>query len=237
MNEEVRDENFSFPSNSVIGLQAEACFEAFLKVSKNYKLLSANLQIQGEKETLGEIDYIVQNIKTNQVIHIELACKFYLFDKDAFASEEEKWIGPNRKDSLFEKLEKIKHKQFPILQKDETIETLKSLDIKTPSVQKLCLKAFLFIPKEMKTQDFPINYQECIVGQWIKFENFDKEDKTAVYAIPNKKEWLLPLDQVSKWYSFSEIKVEIRRQIDINKSPLIYKKTQQSIERFFIVWW
>ena len=237
MNEEVRDENFSFPLNSVIGLQAEACFEAFLKASKNYKLLSANLQIQDEKETLGEIDYIIQNIKTHQVIHIELACKFYLFDKDAFTSEEEKWIGPNRKDSLFEKLEKIKHKQFPILQKTETIETLKSLDIEIPSVQELCLKAFLFIPKEMKTQDFPINYQECIVGNWIKFENFDREDKNAFYSIPNKKEWLLPLDQVSEWYSFSEIKVEIGRQININKSTLIYKKTQKSIERFFIGWW
>ncbi len=237
MKEEIFEKEFFIPTNLVLGLQAEACFEAFLSHSKNYKLLSANLQIQGASETLGELDYIVRKIKTSQVIHIELAYKFYLYDKDATDSEEEKWIGPNRKDSLFEKLEKIKHKQFPILYADQTIQTLRKLNIEIPSIQELCLKASLFIPKEMDVAEFPMNYQECILGKWMKYEDFHKDDEMAVYAIPTKKEWLLPMENISKWHSFSEVKILIQEQLHINKSPMIYKKNQHTIERFFVVWW
>jgi len=29
----------------------------------------------------------------------------------------------------------------------------------------------------------------------------------------------------------------IEDQLNLNKSPLIYKKTSHTVERFFIVWW
>lgn len=226
-------------------MQAEACFEAYLNRSENYKLLIANLQIntstslsnRNEKETLGELDYIVRNLKTNEVIHIELAGKFYLYDVDAGASDEEKWIGPNRKDRLYNKLEKVKLKQFPLLHKDETIEKLKALEIEIPTTQQLCLKAFLFLPKKIKRNNFPSNYADCIVGQWIKQGDFEEEEENALYAIPTKKEWLLPLNSIENWCKFSEVKKEIEIQIQNKKSPLIYKKTPHKMERFFIVWW
>lgn len=218
-------------------MQAEACYEAYLKLSRNYKLLVANLQIHGEKETLGELDYIVQNLKTNRVVHIELACKFYLYDICAGALEEQKWIGPNKKDSLYDKLEKVKLKQFPLLLNNETIEKLDVLGIEIPTSQELCLKVFLFLPKSMNRSAFPNNYSNCIVGHWIKHKDFAEEDKTALYAIPTKKEWLLPLDSIESWYSFSNVKKEIEIQIKNKKSPLIYKKTPYKMERFFVVWW
>ena len=229
----------------MLGIQAEACFEAYLKHSKNYKLLTANLQIhtstslsnRKEKETIGELDYIVRKLKTNEVVHIELACKFYLYDVDAGVSEEEKWIGPNRKDSLHEKLEKIKLKQFPLINTRETIQKLKSLDIELPTSQELCLKAFLFIPKKMDINIFPDNYKNCIVGHWIKQVDFINEDGNALYAIPDKKEWLFPYEQITNWLSISEIELEIQKQILDRKSPLIYKKISNEIERFFVVWW
>ncbi|WP_051285200.1 DUF1853 family protein [Aequorivita capsosiphonis] len=237
MDEEISENEFQFPKNSVLGMQAESCFEAYLMRSKNYKILTANLQIHGEKETLGELDYILRNLKTNRVIHIELACKFYLYDVDAGSSEEEKWIGPNRKDSLYDKLEKVKWKQFPLLYKNETIEKLESLEVEIPSFQQLCLKAFLFIPKKLNRRNFPANYAASVVGHWIKHKDFSEEDRTALYAIPNKKEWLLPMESIVNWYSFSEVEKLIELQIQNKKSPLIYKKTLQKVERFFVVCW
>ncbi len=217
-------------------MQAEAFFKAYLKQSKKFELLTANLQIHGEKETLGELDYLVRNLKSDEVIHIELACKFYLYDVDAGFSEEEKWIGPNRKDSLFEKLEKLKLKQFPLLHKKETIQKLETLGIKIPSSQKLCLKAFLFLPKEINPESFSKNIQNCIVGHYMKFTDLTG-DTTARYAVPSKKEWLLPESWITEWYSFSEIKQIIKEQLKLKKSPLVYKKTPHTMERFFIVWW
>jgi hypothetical protein len=46
---------------------------------------------------------------------MELAYKFYLFDPSISSEPINNWIGPNRNDSLQEKLEKLKTKQFPLL--------------------------------------------------------------------------------------------------------------------------
>ena len=251
--EKIPENHFQFQNKLFIGLQAEACFKEYILNSKNYQLLAANLQIhtstkfvqssseglsnQNEKKTLGELDYLVRNIKTNQVVHIELACKFYLYEEKANVSEEEKWIGPNRKDSLIDKLKKVKLNQFPLLHKKETIEKLHELSIDIPTSQQLCLKAFLFIPKKMEKSTFQKNYKDCVVGFWIRFSELNEEDETALFAIPIKKEWLLPEEYITSWHSFSEVKKEIEQQLQNKKSPLIYKKTLHKIERFFVVWW
>ncbi|MCZ4317949.1 DUF1853 family protein [Aequorivita viscosa] len=237
LDEKIAESKFTFPNNLVLGMQAEACFEGYLNSSKNYKLLKANLQINGEKETLGELDYMVKSLKTHKIIHIELACKFYLFDENAGASEEEKWIGPNRKDSLYDKLEKVKLKQFPLLQKEETIKKLETLHIQIPTSQQLCLKAFLFLPQKMNRQFLPKNFSDCVVGHYIKHKEFSTENKKAFYAIPTKKQWLLPTEAVDSWHSFSDAEKEIKLQIQNKKSPLVYKKTPHKVERFFVVWW
>lgn len=235
---EVIDKNeFALPKHLVLGMQAEASFEAYLKQSKHYGLLTANLQINADKQTLGELDYIVRNLTTNRVIHVELACKFYLYDHHAGTSEEEKWIGPNRKDSLFDKLEKMKLKQFPLLYKNETIEKLKALQIEIPDEQQLCLKAFLFIPKKSHSKNFRCNYSDCLVGTWIKHIDFSEEDKTAIYAIPDKKQWLLPMEEIENWFTFPEMEKLVEIHIQNKKSPLLYKKTRTKMERLFVVWW
>ncbi len=217
-------------------MQAEACFKEYLKQSKEFDLLAANLQIQGEKETLGELDYIVKNLKTEENIHIELACKFYLFDGNENKQAEKNWVGRNRKDSLFEKLEKLKLKQFPLLKAPETLQKLNELKIEKPSSQALCLKAFFFIPKNLKPETFPKIFENCIVGHYLKETDFT-EDETALYAIPSKKEWILPINALKSWHTFSEVKQLVDEQLKMNKSPLIYKKTPHKLERFFVVWW
>ena len=217
-------------------MQAEACFKEYLKQSKEFDLLAANLQIQGEKETLGELDFIVKNLKTGENIHIELACKFYLFHENKSKEVEQNWVGPNRKDSLSEKLEKLKLKQFPLLKASETIQKLNELRIEKPTSQAVCLKAFLFIPKYLKPESFPKNYEDCIVGHYVKATDFVKEE-SALYAIPTKKEWILPVNALKNWYTFLEIKPLVDEQLKLNKSPLIYKKTPHKLECFFVVWW
>ncbi|WP_407650175.1 DUF1853 family protein [Aequorivita echinoideorum] len=229
-------EDFKFPSYSVLGIQAEACFKAYLQQSPYFEVLASNLQIQGETETLGELDYIVKNLITKENIHIELACKFYLYDENRSKIEEQKWIGPNQKDTLFEKLEKLKSKQFPLLYASETTKTLNEMEIEIPSKQQLCLKAFLFIPKDSNQKSFPKNYRNCIVGHYLKWEEFS-EEKQAKYYLPSKKEWLLPENSIHNWQSFSEIGKQVEEQIRIKKSPLVYEKTQNNVERFFVVWW
>jgi len=238
--EEIEDaSSFDFPDYIVLGKQAEACFEYFLKKSKRYKLLAANVQVQGKKETLGELDYIVFDTEINKTLHVELAGKFYLFDENLTGCREAKWIGPNRKDTLEFKLNKLKEKQFPVLNAKETAIKLKSLgiDVISEIEQQLCLKASLFLPKGFKKENVPQNYLGCIEGHWINFNEFSFEDKEATYALPNKKQWLLPFNKITEWRSFKETQQILNMQIAEKTSPLIYKKKGSGIEKFFVTWW
>jgi hypothetical protein len=229
---------FNFPEDKILGKQAEYCFESYLIASKRYQLLAANIQIQGERQTLGELDFLVFDREAEKVLHIELACKFYLFDPRLNEEATTGWIGPNRKDSLNDKLNKLVNSQFPLLQAEETFQKLKDSGIDTASVEsQLCLKAFLFVPKNIPFVQFEQNYQDCIVGYWIPFSEFISEDKTALYAIPKKKEWLLPHENIEAWHTFSEALSLLKTETLNNKSPLVYKKTSTELLSFFVVWW
>ncbi len=222
----------------MLGKQAECCFEYYLKQSSRYDLMAANLQIQGVDQTLGELDYIVFDQKKKCTLHIELACKFYLYDPSVLNDREANWIGANRKDTLTEKLDKLIDKQFPLLYNDQTKLKLKELDIWVNTIeQQLCLKAFLFIPKGHRKNDFSETIRNCISGYWTSFSEFVSERKEALYVVPKKKEWLLPPEKFEKWHVLSEVKATIGASINTKKSLLVYKKTKNKIERLFVVWW
>jgi hypothetical protein len=222
----------------MLGKQAEACFEFYLHSSARYQLIAANLQIQGSENTKGELDYLVFDTQTKKVLHIELACKFYLYDSDEPKNKSDSWIGPNRKDSLHEKLTKLEQKQFPLLYATESLQTLNQLNIDRDSVeQQLCLKSFLYIPKGLSTSLFPHRFSDCIVGYWIPYIEFNSEDKNAIYAIPQKKQWLTPPEKLKDWLSFSEAALFIKVFTEANRSCLVHKKSAQSMESFFVVWW
>jgi hypothetical protein len=229
---------FIYPQDKMLGKQAEYCFESYLIASKRYQLLASNIQIQGAKQTLGEVDYLVFDKEVKKVLHIELACKFYVFDPDLKTTATASWIGPNRKDSLNDKLNKLVESQFPLLHAEETAIKLKEFDIDIASVEpQLCLKAFLFLPKTHSIELFPKNYRDCIVGYWITFSEFISEDKNAHYAIPMKKQWMLPPENLKEWYTFSEALSIVRTETVKKKSPLVYKRTKDKLKSFFVVWW
>jgi hypothetical protein len=236
-NLDAKNNETSLP-NSMLGKQAEALFEIAISASERYKIIAANMQVKGVFETLGELDYIVLNTQNNELIHIELACKFYLFDETIEGVSAAKWIGPNRKDTLEDKLIKLQQKQFPLLYKKETVAMLKRLGIDTSEVlQQLCLQSQLFIPKEKETKEFTSAYQDCIVGYWIRYSEFLSEDKKASYSLPTKREWLLPAEELSQWQSYDDTKTIISTLINKKRSPFVYKKMGDKIDRFFVVWW
>jgi len=244
--EEIAETGFDFPATAVLGMQAEACFEAYLRRSKNYEVLASNIQIpklfggknNSGKITLGEFDYIVKCRESLELCHIELAYKFYLYNPNEECSELKKWIGPNKKDSLFQKLEKLKWKQFPLLENPIAIDYLNKLDIKLPTSQQLCLKTHLFVPKGFTAGIWPSNYRECVVGYWIRPGEMEHENKSALYAMPDKKQWLLPPSEAPlDWCSYDMIVGLIECKLADRISPLIYEKSGSAISSFFVVWW
>jgi hypothetical protein len=221
--------------NIILGKQGEFLFSETIKATTNFTLLAANIQVNDEKRTIGELDYIVKNCSSNQVFHVELACKFYLLKEDEHATIEGQWIGPNLKDTLLDKLQKFSESQFPLLRHPATKTILSGLGISENILQRYCVKAMLFVP-ETFSKKLPLHYQNCVKGIWIKHGDLILKPK-ATYGIPSKREWLLAPEKISTWYTSDAISETIKEQIALKKSPLIYENLEGCITVFFVVWW
>ena len=230
------DLEFQLPTNVRLGHLAEKVVSECIKSSANFNVLYENIQILEDKKTIGEIDFIIENQITKQRVHLELAYKFYLFDPNISSEHIRNWIGPNRNDSLKNKLEKLKEKQFPLLFNASAKSAFKTLEINEVS-QALCLLASLFIPYESK-HSFSPSYKKAIQGYYLDFETFIiLDDQSKTYCIPSKKEWGMNPSENTNWTDFAGVEKQIRKSIREKQSLLYWQKNNDLYLECFSVWW
>lgn len=230
------DLEFQLPTNVRLGHLAEKIVSELIKSSVNYKVLYEHFQIIEDQKTRGEIDFIIENRIEKKIIHLELAYKFYLFDPSISLDAINNWIGPNRNDSLSEKLDKLKRKQFPLLYHSCTASEFDTIDIDTVS-QALCLLVSLFVPYEFKTKLSPV-YEKAIKGYYVDFQTFislDSPEKS--YYLPSKKEWGMDASENEIWTSYKGVEDQITTTIKEKQAPLCWQKYKGTYLSFFIVWW
>ena len=225
--------------NLVLGKRVENFFLEAINTSKDYQIIANNIQISDNYRTLGELDFILKDIETSKLLHIELMYKFYVYDPE-ITIEMERWIGPNRKDSLLQKVEKVKENQFPLLYNPETKEYLQSINIDSEDIQQeICFKASLFIPKELKSYYFPYINIECIIGFWIHLNDLrDYNQEGFQFFSPEKQDWPIDPKYGEEWNNYITIYSQIQDLHLRNKSPLIWiKNPDGNFERIIVVWW
>lgn len=207
-----------------------------LEQEKSIKIVAENIQIQKEKITLGELDCII--LKDEKPIHLEIIYKFYLFDDTIGTTEIEHFIGPNRKDSLVEKLNKLKGKQLPLLYSIECVNYLKSIHLNVEEIeQQVYFKALLFVPYFQENIILKELNQDCIVGFYINQKELN-QFKDCKFFIPNKKDWLVIPHQNVNWLNFDVFKKDAKSYLEREFSPLCWmKKENGEILKFFLVWW
>jgi uncharacterized protein len=226
------------PRNSVLGKRMESFFEIAIRHSDNYEPISSNIQIIQDKRTLGELDFLVLDKVRSQALHVELVYKFYVYDR-TISPELNRWIGPNRKDSFSEKLNKLVIRQFPLLYNPETIKYLANLSLKAEDIeQKLCFKAQLFLPEPETLNNQKLVNPDCYTGKCLKLTEFKNLNlRENLFHSPKKKDWSSFPAHNQEWYTFQEILEQIKIFFEREKSPLIWMKTRNSYESFFLVWW
>ena len=222
--------------NLRLGHSVEKIVSQLIKASTNFKILYENLQIKVENKTIGEIDFIIEEIKTKQLFHIELAYKFYLLDPTISTIQLHNWIGPNRKDSLKEKIEKLRDMQFPLLYKTQTKAVISELDT-TKINQKLCLVTSLYLPYESKVEIEPL-YAKAVKGYFIKYDLFKSLEKNNKYFyIPKKKDWGISPSTNKQWYTYQEVEIVLNQVIEEKQAALCWQKCNEIYIGFFVVWW
>ena len=203
---------------------------------KNCKIISENIQIQQDKITLGELDCIL--LKDKKPIHLEVVYKFYLYDDTVGETEIEHFIGPNRKDSLVEKLTKLKEKQLPLLYSHQCKTYLESINLDAQKTeQQVYFKAQLFVPFASQMLKLSTLNQDCIVGFYINQQEINLF-KDCKFYFPNKKDWLVIPHSNIDWSNFDEFQLEFNTYLERKSSPMCWmKKPNGEIFKIFVVWW
>ena len=227
------------PENLRLGHQMEYVCKQFLDQSDAYDVLVHNLSIRDGKQTIGEIDFILKETATRQLIHVELTYKFYLIDND-IENPIHQLIGPNRSDAFYKKLQKIKNNQFSLVHTGIGRSILLEKEIETTNIkQQVCFKAQLFKPyKADSLQLDPFN-AHCIVGYWLRLKDFNENKfSTFQFYIPTKSEWVFhPFEEVA-WVSHDEIVITITERLNNKSAPMVWvKKSCTEFEKLFVVWW
>jgi hypothetical protein len=206
-----------------------------LEQDESVQLLKSNVQVFRGQITIGELDCLIKQVEEN--IHLEIVYKYYLYDP-SISTELNRWVGPNRNDSLVLKLKKLKEKQLPLLYKPETEKILNELNIKSSEFkQRVCFKAQLFVPFNSLESSFKFVNKDCVKGFYIRFTDLTLFTNHSYY-VPTKLDWLVEPHSDVTWMSAQAFRSTISELLSSHKSPLCWMKSLDGkIIKFFVVWW
>ncbi|MGB6151394.1 MAG: DUF1853 family protein [Pricia sp.] len=229
----------SIPERLRLGHRMEHIFKQLIITAPEYDLLLYNRTVTKNKRSVGEIDFILQDIAYQRILHVELTYKFYIIDT-RISEPIHQLIGPNRRDMFFTKMEKIKHRQFPLLHTAEGKDVLEQNGIDHEKIEhQCCFKGQLFYPYgEPNVHIRPLN-KACLQGFWLRFNDFNAaEFREYSFYIPFKFEWVIAPHQEVEWQSHFEILMELNLRMIKENAPMVWmRKSESEVEKFFVVWW
>ena len=98
-----------------LGHYFEALVQALFSTSADYRILASNCIIRGATRTLGELDLLLEDRRQGQILHLELALKFYLLiPAGAGIAPECRWIGSGFKDFMTVKSQRLLSHQLTL---------------------------------------------------------------------------------------------------------------------------
>lgn len=183
----------------LLGSYFECLWQFYFSHHPDWQLLEHHVQVfdTTNKQTLGELDLLVQHTPSQQYFHIELAAKFYLRHPEKIGLNEDHWLGPQTNDRLDLKLDKLYKKQLPFLHHEATQISLVDRQLDHPYKQALIMKGYLFHPwQQGKTLTDSTN-KAVLNGRWLHekdFEHLRLKNKDQLWAILPKHNWLGPFN-------------------------------------------
>lgn len=160
-----------------------------------YRRLHHGLAVRRDKRTLGEFDFLVEDRRSGELQHWEVAVKFYL--GIAPGGSPAAWVGPGLKDRLDLKLQRLLGHQLPLGDLPEARELLQSLGLSRPRPVGL-VRGRLFYPADACPADWAPKGAAPghLKGWWMPANAFLVRFADAGLAwmrLP-REHWLAPVD-------------------------------------------
>lgn len=183
-----------------LGLWYEKLWIQIIKHYPSWEIMAHNDQVIENKRTLGAIDFLVADHRSKQVIHFELAIKFYLH---FFEWGWQGWLGPDPKDQLSKKVARLLSHQLP-MGFHAQIQKIKAQYPTYRFNQKLILQGRLFYAGT-RPED----------GIWMRDSQLSRQERLEFKPV-DRQYWLTP-------HLAPEAKLPER----ISKTTMIYGQGQQ----------
>jgi hypothetical protein len=213
-----------------LGIYFEQLLSFYFEHYPRFELLGKNVQVNGNKRTLGEFDFIINDLSVNKIYHIEVAIKFYLGHQYLLKDIEgnnpyynwHHWLGPNKKDTLGKKMAHLKSHQLTLSETDSGKSALKPILKKDEAINVrllLCGRFFFPINNKIETP------QHC---QWLPYQHHWLSLHNAKHSeelMKNDKQLIV----LPRAYWLSELTYE-----DLSNNKLVirnYKETLKWIEQ------
>ena len=219
-----------------LGHHFERLLEYWLSHQRYFDLVSANLQVNADKRTIGEFDFLVEHNQKTE--HWEAAIKFYL----GYGDQENpyQWFGPNPSDSLGKKYAHLTSHQLSLSVYPESKDLLSNMNLRVDKV--LCfMKGRLFYPIEkFNNRDF---VHPAIVnpthekGWWLRTSDFESNfDRRWTYVLLEKPYWLSPLKSDLEGESFETVfKKLINSEAQAARLVAVLDQDNHELSRGFVV--
>lgn len=218
-----------------LGKRAELFLLQYLISSERYSEISHSLQIQDNNTTIGEIDMICFDNLHQKWIHIELVYKLYVFIGEDNYDDFTQWIGPNLKDRLDYKMDKLMTHQLPIGGHQQVLEKIGADEIESYC----CFRAKLFL--KSNEDNFLSNHlnTDCLAGQYLNFEEFKAlKYAKSVFYVPEKMDWICEAQSHSVWYDYDKAISILKPSISEKRARLVWQKSiSGEVFEYFVVWW
>lgn len=187
----------SVNEHQLLGSYFEVLWQFFLTYAPNWTLLRSGIQIQDDNAkkkgaTLGELDILCKTPNAT-AIHLELAVKFFLLKPNCDGRDPSHWIGPQTRDRLDLKTNKLSEKQFPFYFHPQTQQHLRRIGLPVDAEQRLSMKGYLFrhILQVPTTGAPPTANTHVTMAHWCRVDELIKlKESNQHWCIIEKPQWL-----------------------------------------------
>ena len=175
----------NMPTISRLGRYAEKLLAFYF--AEHGTLVAHGLQVQAARnDTVGEFDFLLRD--GAELVHWELATKFYLFEAPGKVEGGDYFIGPNLADTLGAKMQKILHRQLAL-----SLHPAAQAYLPQPVLHaRALIKGWLFYHRDDSVALASSGVAEAHCrGFWRTLEEFQEVDGGCFCVLP-RLSWLAP---------------------------------------------
>lgn len=210
-----------------LGLYFENLLAYWFTIHPDYQVLKKNVVISSENTTIGELDFILKELSSGKVIHLEVSVKFYL---QIVHKNKAVWLGPNLNDNFELKLAKIFNRQIELSNKPITTNTLNQYGIEID-------ERWVIIKGRLFSHDSKLSADTC----WLTIDEFEAyNDTQSQWVILPKTHWLSHVNNLDYNFLAADIHDKDSLLVELNNtfrsSPVCIAQINNQIEtkRLFI---